>query len=84
MTEGRMTWCILFSMDLPKPGEYEHYKQKRYRVIGVARHSETGERLVVYQKLYDDRGLSVRPLEMFLENVEVDGQTMPRFRYVGE
>lgn len=63
-------------------GEYEHYKGKRYRVLGVAQHSETLEELVVYQKLYDDHGLWVRPLAMFMEEVEVDGRRMPRFRYV--
>lgn len=68
----------------PKPGIYEHYKKKRYRVIGVAQHSETLEKLVVYQKLYDDGGLWVRPLAMFIEDVEIDGQIVPRFKYIGD
>jgi hypothetical protein len=65
-----------------KIGRYRHYKGKEYTVIGVARHSETEEELVVYRKEYDDHGLWVRPLGMFLENVEVAGQVVPRFRYL--
>lgn len=67
-----------------KLGRYRHYKQKEYEVIGVAKHSETLEDLVVYRKLYGDYGLWVRPLPMFVENVEVDGKIMPRFEYIGE
>lgn len=67
-----------------KLGIYRHYKQKEYRVIGVAKHSETMEELVVYRKLYDDHGLWVRPLKMFLEEVEVNGKKVPRFEYIGE
>jgi hypothetical protein len=55
-----------------EPGCYRHYKGKRYHVIGVARHSESEEELVVYRCLYGDFSLWVRPLEMFLENVLVD------------
>ena len=66
-----------------KLGEYEHYKGRHYKVIGVAKHSETLEELVVYQKLYDDHGLWVRPLKMFLEDVEVNGRKVPRFKYIG-
>jgi cyclomaltodextrinase / maltogenic alpha-amylase / neopullulanase len=65
-------------------GIYQHYKGKRYEVLGVAKHSETEEDLVVYKKLYDDGGLWVRPLKMFLEDVEVDGQKVPRFKFIGE
>ena len=64
------------------PGVYEHFKGKRYEVIGVARHSETQEELVVYRKLYDDRSLWVRPLKMFIEEVERDGVRMPRFWHI--
>ena len=63
-------------------GKYEHYKGRLYEVIGVARHSETLEDMVVYHKLYDDHGLWVRPLPMFLESVTIDGKTVPRFRLV--
>lgn len=65
-------------------GRYRHFKGKYYEVIGVARHSETGEELVVYRPLYGERGLWVRPLAMFTETVERDGKTMPRFTFVGE
>lgn len=71
-------------MEQIKLGEYEHYKGNRYRVLGVAKHSETLEELVVYQALYGEGNLWVRPLRMFLEEVEVNGEKKPRFRYVGE
>lgn len=61
-------------------GLYEHYKGFRYKVLAVARHSETLEELVVYQALYGDRGIWVRPLAMFLENVKIDGRLQPRFK----
>ena len=64
-------------------GRYEHYKGQLYRVIAVARHSKTLEELVVYQALYGDGGLWVRPLSMFTENVVVDDQEHPRFRFIG-
>lgn len=66
-----------------KPGLYEHYKGNKYRVIGVARHTETLEEVVVYHSLYGDYGLWVRPLTMFQEMVEVDGKKQPRFRFIG-
>jgi hypothetical protein len=65
-----------------QPGLYRHYKGADYRVIGVARHSESEEALVVYQALYGAFGLWVRPLEMFCSQVEVDGVSMPRFALV--
>jgi hypothetical protein len=67
-----------------KPGIYEHYKGKQYRVIGVAKHSETLEDLVIYEALYDNKmsKLWARPAEMFLEEVEVGGQKVPRFKLV--
>ncbi|HEX8560742.1 MAG TPA: DUF1653 domain-containing protein [Pyrinomonadaceae bacterium] len=69
-------------------GVYEHYKGKRYLVLGVARHTETGELMAVYVPLYevaDDGGapMSVRPLEMFTGSVEVGSETKPRFRFTG-
>lgn len=67
-----------------KLGKYRHYKNKEYEVIGVAHHSETREELVVYRALYGEFGLWVRPLSMFIEDVEVDGKTVPRFAYIGE
>lgn len=65
------------------PGLYRHYKGKDYRVIGIARHSESGEDLVVYQALYGEQGLWVRPLAMFCESVVLDGRELPRFAYIG-
>ena len=65
-------------------GKYKHYKGNDYQVIGVATHSETLEQEVVYQKLYDDHSLWVRPLSMFIESVEVNGEKVPRFSWVGE
>ena len=64
-------------------GLYRHYKGKEYTVLGVARHSETNEELVVYRQEYGDHGLWVRPKKMFLESVEVAGHEVHRFRYVG-
>ncbi|SHF71790.1 Protein of unknown function [Modicisalibacter ilicicola DSM 19980] len=63
----------------PVPGIYRHYKGQSYEVIGVAHHSETEELLVVYRALYGDYGLWVRPLAMFSETVEVQGEPLPRF-----
>jgi hypothetical protein len=65
--------------ETPEPGEYEHFKGNRYEVVGVARDSETEEPAVVYRPLYGERGLWVRPLAMFVEHVERDGYSGPRF-----
>lgn len=70
------------------PGKYQHYKGKFYEVIGVARHSESLEELVVYRALYESEefgkdALWVRPLRMFLEEVETNGNLVPRFKLVG-
>jgi len=79
--------------EYPSAGVYEHYKstpedRRYYQVLGFARHTETEEILAVYIPLYvipEHKGLrlQVRPLDMFLESVEHEGQSMPRFRYVG-
>jgi hypothetical protein len=66
------------------PGRYRHYKGNFYEVIGTARHSETDELLVVYRPLYGERGLWVRPLEMFAETVTVEGRIVPRFEICEE
>lgn len=60
-------------------GRYRHYKGNDYEVLGVARHSETLEELVVYRPLYGDGALWVRPRKMFEETVIVEGRTVPRF-----
>ncbi len=65
------------------PGRYRHYKGREYLVIDIATHSETEERVVVYRTDYGDRSLWVRPLQMFVETVTVDGRTVPRFEYLG-
>ena len=62
-----------------EPGRYRHYKGNDYEVIAMARHSESLDCMVVYQALYGDGGLWVRPAAMFAENVVVDGNTVPRF-----
>ena len=63
----------------PRLGRYRHYRGGEYEVIGVARHSETLETLVLYRPLHNQTGLWVRPYDMFFEQVEADGQLQPRF-----
>ena len=63
-------------------GIYKHYKGNLYEVVDVAKHSETEEEHVVYRTLYGDYSLWVRPLAMFIETVELDGQQIARFEYV--
>ena len=72
-----------------KLGKYRHYKGKEYEVIGVAHHSETFEELVVYRALFNspefgENALWVRPLKMFVEEVEISGKKVPRFEYIGK
>ena len=66
------------------PGRYRHYKGNEYTVVGVARHSETYEELVVYRQEYGEQGLWVRPAEMFAEIVEVEGRSVPRFEFLSK
>ena len=66
-----------------KTGRYRHYKGNEYVVLGVARHSETDEEMVVYRPDYGERGLWVRPKGMFLETVEAEGRQIPRFEFIG-
>ena len=66
-----------------KLGKYQHFKGKYYRVVGVAKDSETLEEFVVYRALYGRGRLWVRPLKMFLEKVVVGGKKVARFRYTG-
>ncbi len=67
-----------------KPGKYRHFKGNEYEVLGVANHSETMEPMVVYRALYGEGGLWVRPLSMWLETVERDGQVYQRFTWIGD
>ncbi|WPU67054.1 DUF1653 domain-containing protein [Peredibacter starrii] len=71
--------------DLVLGGVYQHYKGKNYLVRDLARHSETMEWMVLYECLYENEEgrLWVRPLKMFLETIELDGKTVPRFQYIG-
>ena len=71
-------------MDVVIGGKYRHFKGKEYEVVGIAKHSETLEDMVVYRKLYDNGGLWVRPKEMFLDTVERDGKVFKRFTLVEE
>jgi len=66
------------------PGRYRHYKGRDYDVVGVARHSETLEAVVVYRPLYGEGALWVRPYAMFVETVVVDGREVPRFARVDD
>ena len=65
-----------------QPGRYRHYKGNDYEVVGIVRHSETLEPLVLYRPLYNDTGLWVRPYGMFFGQVEQDGRLVPRFRFI--
>lgn len=67
-----------------RPGRYRHFKGNEYEVIGVARHSETQEPMVVYRPLYGEGGLWVRPLAMFTEIVTHDGKPRPRFEFLSD
>ncbi|MBE6934371.1 MAG: DUF1653 domain-containing protein [Ruminococcaceae bacterium] len=70
-------------MDL-KPGKYRHFKCGKYELIGIAKHSETLEPMVVYRALYGDGSLWVRPVAMWTETVQWEGHPLPRFQYIGE
>jgi len=65
-----------------KLGQYEHYKGGKYEVIGVAKHSETGEELVIYRDLSNNQKVWARPLVMFFEEVEIEGKKMTRFKLI--
>lgn len=67
-----------------KLGKYQHYKGGEYEVLGVARHSESLEELVVYKALYGENETWVRPIKMFFEEVEFEGKKVPRFKYIGK
>ena len=67
-----------------KTGKYRHFKGNEYQLLGIARHSETMEPMVVYRALYGEGGLWVRPAAMWTETVDRDGYHGPRFSYIGE
>lgn len=67
-----------------KPGKYRHFKGMEYELIGIAKHSETLEPMVVYRALYGEGGLWVRPAQMWTEKVERNDYCGPRFQYIGE
>ncbi|PIQ91527.1 MAG: hypothetical protein COV70_03260 [Parcubacteria group bacterium CG11_big_fil_rev_8_21_14_0_20_39_22] len=69
-----------------KLGKYRHYKGKEYKVIGVAKHSETLEDFVIYEALYENEmsQMWARPLEVFNEDVEIDGKKIKRFKSIGK
>ena len=67
-----------------KSGRYRHFKGNEYLVLHIARHSETLESMVVYQALYGERGIWVRPASMWNEIVECDGVSVKRFTYIGD
>jgi hypothetical protein len=73
----------LLPLPLTPPGRYRHYKGREYEVVGVARHSETLEPVVVYRPLYNESGLWVRPHAMFFGQVEIEGKWQPRFSRIG-
>ena len=70
-------------MAMIKKGKYRHFKGNKYEVIDVAKHSETLEEFVVYRALYGEKGLWVRPLQMFAEKIERDGEKINRFDFIG-
>ncbi len=65
-------------------GIYQHYKGPKYELIDTVRHSETEELMVLYRTMYGDKSLWVRPHSMFFENVQIDSNTVPRFKYIGD
>jgi len=67
-----------------KPGKYRHYKGGLYVVEDIATHSENEEKMVVYRPLYGEQDLWVRPLDMFIEEVEIEGIKKPRFAFLGD
>ena len=71
-------------MDAIRSGRYRHFKGNEYEVVDVALDSETQQPMVIYRALYGERGLWVRPLAMFLEEIERDGVRVRRFEYIGE
>lgn len=89
LTKGSAPWATMKSLpnnlpELPsiQLGRYRHYKGGEYEVLGVVRHSESLEPMVLYRPLYGSTGCWVRPFHMFFESVEHGGQRQPRFRLI--
>ena len=72
------------ALETIRPGKYRHFKGNEYEVTGIARHSETGEPMVVYRALYGSRGFWVRPADMWNETVTRDGKIFQRFTRMEE
>lgn len=68
----------------PIPGVYRHYKGRNYRMIGVGKHTETNEIMVIYIGLYEDGPIWVRPLDQFMADIEHEGKMQPRFKKIGD
>lgn len=68
------------------PGYYQHFKGKKYLALGIAKHSETLDPLVIYISLYENETSQIwaRPLKLFMEDVALDGKTIPRFKFIKE
>lgn len=67
-----------------KPGRYRHFKGNEYQLLYIAKHSETLEELVVYRALYGEGGIWVRPAAMWNQTVIHEGESVPRFTYIGD
>jgi len=67
-----------------KIGKYRHFKGNEYEVLGIAKHSETLEEMVVYRALYGEKEIWVRPISMWNETLTRDGKTFQRFTYIGK
>ncbi len=67
-----------------RPGRYRHFKGNEYEVLGVGKHSETLEEMVIYRALYGEGGIWVRPISMWNETVERDGMTFQRFTRIDD
>lgn len=82
MTKKSLPPLSLAARSIVIGGIYQHFKGQRYKALAVARHSESLEELVVYQALYGEGGVWVRPVTMFLENIVIGGKPEPRFKLI--
>lgn len=78
-------FCYYGSMQYAEiAGTYRHYKGNEYTVLAVGTHTESGEKMVVYRALYEPFEVWVRPFDMFMKTVEIEGRQCPRFERIGE